>query len=299
MHPRLFSRCLTLSLMLCARCWADPFSFVAVGDIPYDATQIAEFSRSIEHIGAMDAKFVIHVGDIKAGKAECNAEIFDHRFAMYDACKLPFVVLVGDNDFNDCADPDQALQMFRERFASGPTSIGRKRMPVERQGGPGSQHDRPEHVRWIESGCVFIGLNVVGSANNYSVTEEWKARTEAGIAWLAEGFKTAAETNAAAVVVAFQANPFRDLTTGPPFAPIMDELVRQAEAFKKPVLFIHGDSHYFRWDIPFRSKTHRGVMTNLSRLEVFGSPNPHWVEVKVDPAAPGVFSVHPHFLPRE
>ena len=279
--------------------YAVPFSFVAVGDMPYDATMIAEFTRSIEQIGRSDAKFVLHVGDIKARREPCERDVYKLRADLYGACALPFIVLVGDNEFNDCPDPAASLSLFRELFCANNWSLGGRTIALERQSRVQPEFDYPEQIRWKESGVHFIGLNVVGSANNRGVTEEWRARTDAGLAWLGRGFSNAAEENALAVVVAFHANPFGGKTDGTypePFAPIMNALAEEAEKFGKPVLFIHGDSHYFRWDIPFKSTRRRGASTNLSRLEVFGSPNPHWVEVRVDQESPEVFAVRPHFL---
>lgn len=279
--------------------YATPFSFVAVGDIPYDATMIAEFARSIEQIAKSDAKFVLHVGDIKARKEPCERDVYQLRADLYGGCALPFIVLVGDNEFNDCPDPTAALGLFRDLFCADDWSQGRRTTALERQSRVQPRFEYPEQVRWKESGVHFIGLNVVGSANNRNVTQEWRARTDAGLAWLDRGFSNAVEEDALAVVVAFHANPFGGKTDGTypePFAPIMNALVEESDAFDKPVLLIHGDSHYYRWDIPFRSTKRRGASTNLSRLEVFGSPNPHWVEVMVDPESPEVFAVRPHFL---
>ncbi|MCB9769039.1 MAG: hypothetical protein H6752_12660 [Candidatus Omnitrophica bacterium] len=273
----------------------ETYSFIAVGDIPYSETQTAEFTRSIEQMSEIDARFVIHVGDIKARVQPCEDWLYQERAGLYNRCAHPFVVLVGDNEFNDCPDPIAALELFRKYFTKGNESLGQSRIELERQTSP----HYPEHVRWFEEGVAFVGLNVVGSANHRDATDEWEARTQAGISWLEESFAMAKEKASPALVVAFQANPFggqKGREFSKPFAPIMDTLLNQADSFEGQVLFIHGDSHYFRWDIPFPSIKRKGAMTNLSRLEVFGSPNPHWVEVMVDPESPEVFSIKPHFL---
>jgi len=277
---------------------AECFSFIAVGDIPYNATQTEEFARSIEQMGNLEARFVLHVGDIKARVQPCEEWLYQERAELYNRCRHPFVVLVGDNEFNDCPDPMGALGLFRRYFTQGEESLGQTRIELERQSDP----PYPEHVRWFEEGVAFVGLNVVGSSNNRDVTEEWRARTDAGILWLKETFSLGREKNAPAVVVAFHANPLggqRGRTFSNPYAPFMEALIEEADSFDGCVLFIHGDSHYFRWDFPFPSSKRAGIMTNLSRLEVFGSPNPHWVEVRVDPGAPQVFSIKPHFLSKD
>ena len=273
---------------------AAPFSFVAIGDIPYNDEQIARFTQSLKHISAMDAAFVLHVGDIKSSKEPCDESVYAHRANLYNQSALPFILLVGDNEFNDCDDPTAAIGHFRQYFCADGNSLGQRRIPLERQPAIQPEHAYPEHVRWAHEGIHFLGLNVVGSDNNLGNPEEWKARTDAGLAWLKRGFEQAKAENAAALVVAIHANPFGDAPYPESYAPIMTTLEAEAKAFGKPVLFMHGDTHYFRWDIPFKGD--RGASTNLSRLEVFGSPNPHWVEVMVDPTSPDVFAIRPHFL---
>lgn len=276
-----------------------PFSFIAVGDIPYSTQAEIGFARSIRSMGESSSSFVIHVGDIKARKESCGEETYLRRFQLYDRCALPWVVLVGDNEFNDCPDPQEAIGLFRKYFTPNGTSIGQSRMRLSRQSEADPAHAYPEHCLWVCQGVPFVGLNVVGSANHRSATEEWRARTEAGLAWLERGFAKAEEILAPAVVVAFHANPFGDgkgRTFAEPYAAILESLISHSEAFGKPVLFIHGDSHYFRWDHPFPSRTGTGVEVNLSRLEVFGNPNPHWVEVQVFPDREDVFAVQPHYL---
>ena len=65
--------------------------------------------------------------------------------------------------------------------------------------------------------------------------------------------------------------------------------------FGKPVVLVHGDSHYFRIDNPFRPKREPGkpvdpALENFLRVETFGSPNHHWLQVTVDPTDPNVFT---------
>jgi hypothetical protein len=293
---RYLSALLLGAFLLCNLAVAKPFTFIGVGDMPYNEAQVVEFGRSIEKISTMDAEFVLHVGDIKGGGSPCDESVYAHRAELYGQCALPFVVIVGDNEFNDCADPMPSLGWFRKYFCADDNSLGQRTMPLERQSKVQPEHTYPEQVRWSHEGVLFLGFNVVGSSNHFGAPEDWKPRTAAGLAWLKAGFAKAKVDNAAAVVVAIHANPFSGKTYPECFAPIMTALEDEAHAFGKPVLLMHGDTHYFRWDVPFKSKDRGGVSTNLSRLEVFGSPNPHWVEIMVDPKSPQVFAIRPHYL---
>jgi hypothetical protein len=281
---------------LCFPALAAPFSFIAVGDMPYNEAQTEAFTRSITQINTLNAEFVLHVGDIKGGGTPCDDAVFAHRAKLYGQSALPFVVLVGDNEFNDCTEPMVALGLFRKYFCANNQSIGQRTMLLERQPAVQPEHVYPEQIRWSHEGVHFLGLNVVGSKNHFGAPAEWEARTKAGVAWLKSGFAKAAAENAPAIVVAIHANPFAGKVYPEAYLPVMTTLEAEAEAFGKPVLLMHGDTHYFRWDIPFKAKPGRDIPTNLSRLEVFGAPNPHWVEVMVDPMSPQVFAIRPHFL---
>ena len=95
---------------------------------------------------------------------------------------------------------------------------------------------------------------------------------------------------AAALVVLTQANPW--WTSGHEFDPFLAAMRGAAATFRGPVLLVHGDTHFYRADRPFRDG--RGeVVENLQRLETWGSPFVGWVEVRVDPSRPEPFTFGP------
>ena len=71
----------------------------------------------------------------------------------------------------------------------------------------------------------------------------------------------------------------------------MSQLAAQTRDFPGEVLFVHGDTHFFKLDKPLDSPTR--LLTNFTRLQTFGSPSLHWVKVTVDPASATVFQVEP------
>jgi hypothetical protein len=71
----------------------------------------------------------------------------------------------------------------------------------------------------------------------------------------------------------------------------MSKLVEQTEQYTGQVLFVHGDTHFFKLDKPMYSPTK--LLPNFTRLQTFGSPSLHWVRVVVEPASANVFTVHP------
>jgi hypothetical protein len=72
-------------------------------------------------------------------------------------------------------------------------------------------------------------------------------------------------------------------------------------AFGKPVVAVHGDSHYFRVDKPLQDAGGRRVQ-NFTRVETFGNHaennnnDVQWVKVDVDPNTREVFSFQPQII---
>ena len=65
-------------------------------------------------------------------------------------------------------------------------------------------------------------------------------------------------------------------------------------AFGKPVVLVHGDSHYFRIDKPLTRVGRR--LENFTRVETFGNPDVHWLRVTVDPHDANVFTFRPQIV---
>jgi hypothetical protein len=83
---------------------------------------------------------------------------------------------------------------------------------------------------------------------------------------------------------------------------IMVELRNLTIGFKKPVVLVHGDSHYFRVDKPLVNAQGRRL-ENFTRVETFGDNQAngindvHWVEALVDPNSRDVFAFQAQIVP--
>jgi hypothetical protein len=94
-----------------------------------------------------------------------------------------------------------------------------------------------------------------------------------------------------------QANPFPErgstnrVKAG--FKQMLDVLEEETIAFGKPVVLVHGDSHYFRIDKPLVGSRSKRRIENFTRVETFGNPDVHWVRVTVNPHDPNVFTFRP------
>jgi len=277
---------------------AQTFTFAAIGDTPYFLPGDHErLARVIAEINRRAPAFTIHVGDIKSGSTRCDDAVFERVQLHFAAFEQPLIYTPGDNEWTDCHrannggyDPIERLATIRRMFFRDDFSLGRTRLPVVRQGADPRFARFVENFRWVHNNVVFVTLHVIGSSNNLqrnrAAIEEYIERNEANLAWLRAAFAEAAAQNRAAVVIAMQADMDFDQAPDrrPGFNDTLAALQEGTIAFGRPVLLIHGDSHYFRVDQPMQGGVSRRLVDNFTRLEVYGERDVHAVLVTVDPA---------------
>jgi hypothetical protein len=309
-----------------ARAEPQSFAFGLWGDMPYaksgDQPKIAPL---IADMNASDIAFSMYDGDIKDGSSKCTDDIYVDGMKMFNALKAPAIYVPGDNEWTDCHrsnnggyDNLERLDHLRKVIFAKPESFGMATMPLEQQGKPGEKFS--ENTRFVHGGIVFVGLNVPGSNNDKVSSDkectsksartadqckadnaEYAERDAADVAWMHESFALAKAQNAPGIVIVVQADPGfdvvetydvneRDLPDYDGYTNFLAKLVEETRAFRGQVLFVHGDTHYFKLDKPLMKQD--DLLENFTRLETFGSPNIHWVRVTVDPASREVFSVH-------
>ena len=190
-----------------------------------------------------------------------------------------------------------------------------------------------ENRRWIVGKVMYATLNVQGSCNNlcddYPDSTEYAARNAANIAWMEGTFQTAQDQGCVAVMFISQADPGFDDTDGTRaptrkantlveddadaatdgFHDFLVALRTKVIAFGKPVVYVHGDSHYFRVDKPLLDNSDSDPkkakrVTNFTRVETFGDHAPtlgdvNWLKVNVDPSSREVFSYEPQIVNRD
>jgi hypothetical protein len=197
----------------------------------------------------------------------------------------------------------ERLGKLRQVFFSEDASLGVNRMPLDTQ----RQSGYPENARWSKEGVVFATINAPGPNDHLPDSDESGPRRVANLAWLQAAFDQAQSTNAPAVMIVWQANPWY-VTPGSPTSPsidfrptwkyLMDALKERTIAFGKPVVLVHGDTHIFRID-KGGSLDANGVMQgawddvpNFTRVEThaLAGDATNWVRATVDPSDPKVFS---------
>jgi hypothetical protein len=233
----------------------------------------------------------------------------------------------------------ERLDHERQVFFATPFSAGRHPMLQEIQTTPsclgyvsgpaaGPTVTKPvpcvENRRWTVKGVTYATVNVQGSCNNLCDTapdsDEYAARNAADVAWLHDTFARATALGSAGVMIIGQADPGFDQSDGTR-APVRDPktlaetdsnpdgyqsflvaLRADAIAFDRPVVYVHGDSHYFRVDKPLLDAAGKRL-EKFTRVETFGDNainglnDVHWVKALVDPRSRDVFAFQTQMVP--
>jgi hypothetical protein len=301
------------------------FSFGLIGDLGYQPHEEPWLDAVMSDLDRHVLAFVVHVGDLATPTRACTDALQAQRLAQFRASAHPLIFTPGDNEWTDCHDaqgvkggnPLERLATLRKLFFAGEESLGKRTLPLLRQ----SKSADPvlakyrENARWDLGGVTFMTLHVVGSNNGRGrapeTDAEYEERNRANLVWLREGFAHATASNSRGIMILTQANLYPDFPPFPApggkeaspsgFADMRDAVEQEAIAFRKPIVLVHGDSHYFRIDNPYRARPPSGRQQsqgpeNFLRLELFGSPSHHWVEVTVSPDDPNVFTIRPRIV---
>jgi hypothetical protein len=292
------------------------FSFAALGDAPYSARDERQYPHTLADIEAHDLSFVVHVGDIMAGR--CTDARYRKSLGWFNGLRHAVIYTPGDNEWSDCGyrgggpfEPGERLQRLRELFFTSPArTLGRRQLPVVSQAEQPAFAELVENLRWVHAGVVFATVHIVGSRNglgplagpSLSGAAEVRRRTEGAAAWVRQAFAEARARSAPAVVIAFQAFPFFERAAGDqarqPFEPFLLALEEEVERFGRPVLAVHGDFHEYVVDQPLIRRTTGRRLSTFTRMQVPGSPDVGWVRVVVRPGAPAPFSFESRVVPR-
>ena len=309
------------------------------GDLPYSEVQEKiGLPNLIDDMNGQRLAFTVHDGDLKAGSGSpCDDALYARAQGWFNALRAPAMFTPGDNDWTDCDRGSnggfnslERLDHERLVFFSTPYSLGQRQLLQEVQGDSplcmGMNGNVPcvENRRWHVGRVTYVTVNVQGSCNNLCDTApdplEFAARNAANIAWLKQSFASALQRGSAAVMIITQGNPGWDSsdatraplrdprtlaqTDGAPdgYKDFLIALREEVVAFRRPVAYVHGDSHYFRIDKPLLDAQGRRL-ENFTRVETFGNNaangtnDVQWLKVLVDPRSCEVFAYQPQIVP--
>jgi hypothetical protein len=317
--------------------WGDlPYDVAAT-----DAQTKVGVPNLIADMNSHKLRFTAHDGDLKGGNGPvtCSDALYTNALAFFNSLRAPAIFTPGDNDWTDCDrvangafNSRGRLDQERKLLFATPYTLGQRKLRQQVQtealclNEAGQKVPCVENRRWSVGGVMYATLNVPGSCNNLCDIApdlaEYSARNQANIQWLRQTFAAATARNSKAVMLITQANPGWDLTDGTR-APLRDPrtLVQSGSdpdgykdyllalrdeviGFRRPVAYVHGDSHYFRVDKPLLDAQGRRL-ENFTRVETFGdnagavnlTNDVQWIKVTVAPHSREVFSYQAMIVP--
>jgi hypothetical protein len=257
---------LTLALQTPASAQEEPITFSVIGDVPYTPTELEDLREHIDdHNRLSPSEFLVHLGDILGSGQACNELCYQQVADALRGLTVPAFVVPGDNEWNDCSDPDKAWAFWETHFEDLESSFCGAPL-TERQA------ERHENFAFTSKGVLFVGINLVGG--NPFDEAEWETRLQQDVDWVGGQLSQKGPLVRAAVIFA-HAGPGQAT-----HAPFFDAFGPLAGTFGKPVLYAMGDGHSWVIDKPFAQQ-------NITRLQVDrGVEPPVQVTVGLDPLSP-------------
>ena len=242
-------------------------TFYAMGDVPYAPNEDQLLPKQIADL-PLDGRFLIHLGDIKGGAAPCNEEVYIKVSSMLRKAKPPTFIIPGDNEWNDCTNPEAAWKYW-EKYFHNFDAHWKYDFAVKRQ------KARNENFSFKLNGVLFVGINLVGGRVHDA--EEWKTRHAQNVDWIELLMKQNRDA-CHALVIFGHAHPVGN------HGDFFNPFVTLVKDFKMPVLYLHGDGHKWIKDKPFGTD----LITRV-QVDQGGIAPPLKITVQSDPKSPFVF----------
>jgi len=226
-----------VDVMMVQTSMAPPIDIRVMGDVPNFPEEYDQLEADLANVVGSD-EFFVHLGDIKSDPSPCEEPMYTSIESILQTSSIPVFVVPGDNEWNDCSDPDQAwdywdahLMRLDENWFYDFTVL--------------RQAVREENFAFVHSGVLFVGINLVGGAVHDA--DEWAQRMEDDANWVNENFSNFGSQVTSAVVFG---HAFPD-PNGGDRQQFAQEFVTTAADFAKPVLYIQGDLHVWNLDHPY------------------------------------------------
>mmetsp|Transcript_11526 Transcript_11526/g.20997 ORF Transcript_11526/g.20997 Transcript_11526/m.20997 type:complete len:448 (-) Transcript_11526:252-1595(-) len=262
----------------------EEFNFLLMGDVPYtpnDALVLPVQMREIQQMlndqlqdpDLSQSLFIMHVGDIQMGfRTDCVESRFISMLSIIEYYSpIPFLLIQGDNDWNDCPKPDEAKVFFDTSFIGHETFWLDRPFPL--QNGttiPGfslpssfrRQAGVQENFAMDHEGILFVCVNLI-ELDSMSQTE-FDTVIASDVQWVADAidsfFQTYGYTPRAMILLG---HPLRRPNIRPFFDALQPIFYEEAwlvkgdvrEGMDFPVVYMHGDGHNYDVDIRMQEYT--------------------------------------------
>jgi hypothetical protein len=205
-------------------------TFFVATDTPHTPEQEKKLKQDLATV-SKKASFAVHLGNIQDPKVtNCTDETYVHVASLLEeASPLRMFVVPGQQDWNDCPDPDAAWASWTDNFE----------LLDEKWRGVGNVEDihmyRQKHIfeNWgfIEQGVLFLGLHIVNG--QVPDAAEFADRNDYNYRWVM-GMSIEHRMSIRAVVVF--GNGYEEL---PENKQLFDRLKQFWASYEHPSLYVH------------------------------------------------------------
>jgi len=166
-----------------------------------------------------DSAFMVHLGDFNSPElTSCNKQSYIDAYNLYSTSSVPVHFIVGDNEYNDCPNPDQALGFWKDYFQDYYLRFWEENKDIKVK----RQNERSENWAFVQKRILFIGINLVGGRYQ-GLEDEWAERFLHNMDWINKVYKE--NSNKADAVVLF-AHASHEIANVQPFYDMLVPVIR-------------------------------------------------------------------------
>jgi len=261
----------------------DELSFYVMSDTPHSQHDMDLLEKQLVSFDTNSATFVVHLGDVGLARVtQCVRQEYIDASELFAKSNLPMFIIPGNNDWNDCPNPESSWYFWRyyfARFDENNFDLPMDFPEVYRQ------VTRDENFAFIHHGVLFIGIHLVDG--NVQSESEWLIRIQENVAWTQENLHSRADEYRSVVILG-HAPPNSKVFDY--FFPVIDDLhdLTQGEfgnadtKWKKPVLYLHANKGGME-RVVYRPYPDRAPAFEAVELPMGGVADPTRVTVKFGP----------------
>jgi len=152
-----------------------------------DDDKISELKVNLSVLPSSNGEFFIHLGDFIQSSRCRESSYQSFSTFLRENSPLPTFVLVGDNDWNDCSDPSEAITHWFQYFSDFDAHWSPHDFAVYRQmgyGGDGDDNNTSDNFSFLHKRTLFIGVRIVGGDEDDVSSDVWENLQTANVEWL-------------------------------------------------------------------------------------------------------------------
>ncbi|KAG7356989.1 hypothetical protein IV203_001677 [Nitzschia inconspicua] len=243
-------------------------NFFAIGG-RFDDGVLSTVVDNLQTLPSIDGTtFMIHLGDWNSPYAtSCAESSYTRNVEVFQQSAIPVYFVLGDNEFNDCPNPDQALSFWYDHLLGFETQFWPEpAWNVTRQ-----TPDHPANFAFGVRNVLFIGLSLVGGIVHNQ--EEWDTRHSANLRWINETV-AARDGDFETLVVMAHADPDIDINEN-----FFASFYTMVQEYDEKVVFVHRNLGIDSWQL----EPNFNAIPNLDVVVVEGSLwPPMWLQINTE-----------------